>query len=453
MLLPQIKEREHRFRLALRIGFPIFSLIILLISSTIISTQESLSSSFYFISVILFVFSIYFILFLIYNGSTIKITDPITETFTREYLFNFLKKDLKQNNEYALILISVENLNNINDIYGLKNGDKVLKNVAKWIGEYFEAQNIHNFPLGHIKGGDFILGLNGSQNDYNTMLDLMCIKSEKLKVDDIEVILSAVITDSRYSKKLDHLIENLYEIQKQKDIKTEKIDPNDLEMIVIQAIKDKKITIKTQNVFFENSVKIVECSVKLYNDNKIIHQKEYMKVINRLGFEVEFDLIILETILQEADKNIIYAFSISPRSLRNSIFVSKAKELLINLKESRFKIMFILNELEYYPQISKYNSIIKSFKDLGVLITIDRLGSLHTSFLYLRELDIDVVRFDSTYSKKSDKYKDIIDGLNFMAHKKGVKTWIKMIENKDIYDMANNLNIDYKQGKFLASVK
>jgi len=460
MLLPQTKEREYRFRLALRMGIPIFALIITLISTTILSTHETLGPVFYFVSVILFVFSIYFILFLIYNGSEIRITDPITKTFTREYLFDYLGKELKRKRDYSLILINIENLNNINNIYGFKNGDRVLFSVAEWIGEYLESKDIKNFPLGHIKGGEFLIGLDGKESDYNTILDVMCIKSERLKVDDIEIVIFGVLTDSSYSKKLDYLMENLYEKYKEKitvreNSKTKEIDPNDLEMIVVNAIKDKKITVKTQDIICDDEIYMKECFIKLFDkDDKIIHQKQYMKVINRLGFEVEYDLIVLEKIVDMCleTNGSRYAFFISPRSLRNYLFISKAKELLGSLKESKSNIVFILSEVEYYAQIDKYNSILNSFRDLGVKIVIDRLGSLHTSFLYLKELNIDIVRFDSSYSKNLN-YKDIVDGLSFIAHKKGIKTWMKMIENEDINEMANSLRIDYKQGKYLASVK
>jgi len=90
-----------------------------------------------------------------------------------------------------------------------------------------------------------------------------------------------------------------------------------------------------------------------------------------------------------------------------------------------------------------------------VSIAIDRLGAIHTSFLYLRDLDIDVVRFDSFYTKDIEKNsnKSIIDGFNLMAHKKGVKTWIKMIENEDIKQEAKKLKVDYLQGKYLAPLE
>jgi len=89
---------------------------------------------------------------------------------------------------------------------------------------------------------------------------------------------------------------------------------------------------------------------------------------------------------------------------------------------------------------------------MGILITIDRLGAIHTSFLYLRDLDIDVVRFDS-YCVKDIKNRNIIDGFNLMAHKKGVKTWVKNIEAKEIKVFAQEIGVDYLQGRYLAPLK
>ena len=55
MLLPQTKEREYRFKLALRMGLPIFALIIALVSHTLIDNYVTLNISFYVESLALLV--------------------------------------------------------------------------------------------------------------------------------------------------------------------------------------------------------------------------------------------------------------------------------------------------------------------------------------------------------------------------------------------------------------
>ena len=458
MLLAQIKEREYRFRLALRIGLPIFALMLAFISHTLIKNYENLQSSFYIEAALVMLVSIYFIFYLIYNGFSVKITDDVTKTFTREYLYKYLQKELEEKKDLTLILISIENLNDINTLYGIKNGDKVLREVALWIENYFEKEGIENFPLGHIKGGDFVLGVEGSKQKYKTLLELMNLKSREFTVDDIEVKISTAMSDTSYSHELDYLIENLFEVlEKNKNSKenNEEFNPNELESTVIYAIENRELLVTFQNVYEGSAIAFQDSFVKLKTrDDKVIYPKSYMKVINKLGLGIEFDLMVLEKVLEICaleNKNFV-SINILPASLRNEKFLSRAKELL---REKNKKIMFVLFEMEYYSHTNRYNAIIDSLKEYGVTFAVDRLASIHTSFLYLRDLNIDVVRFDTYYSRqeKLSKKVGIVEGFNLMAHEKGIKTWIKNIEDETSYTIAKALNIDYIQGKYLAQMQ
>ena len=86
-----------------------------------------------------------------------------------------------------------------------------------------------------------------------------------------------------------------------------------------------------------------------------------MKIINKLGLGVKFELMVIEEILlqfQDSKKQ-IFAVNISPTSLRNDTFLSYLHELL---KEHSNRLLFILSEQEYYSYTSRYNSIIKSLQ-------------------------------------------------------------------------------------------
>ncbi|MFA5454475.1 MAG: GGDEF domain-containing protein [Sulfurimonas sp.] len=461
MLLPQTKEREYRFRLALRMVLPVFALVVALILHTFITSQNAVSTSFYIESILILVFSIYFIFYLIYKGFDTKITDNTSKAFTREYMYEFLKKELKNSKEYTLLLISIDNLHEINSRYGIKNGDKVLLGVSRWIGEYFKSKDINNFPLGHVKGGDFVMGLKGSKRNYKTILELMLLKSEEFKIDDIEIKISGAINDTALSSDVNYLIENLFELQdRNKNSKLienidNEINPSELESYVINAIQKKDFIIMTQDVFGKDSVVIKECFVKLKTQNgKLLHQKSYMKVLDKLRLMVDYDLMVLDGYISKCinSNEETFAIAISPTSIRNPLFLNRVRELFSRNPDAKNRVIFLLSENEYYSKIDKYNAILQSLRDIGVIIAIDRLGSIHTSFLYLRDLDIDIVRFDSFYTKDKNesRYESIINGFNIMAHQKSVKTWIKMIENEDMKKLSKELEIDYLQGKYLA---
>ena len=461
MLLPEIKEREYRFKLALRMGLPIFGITLAFVSSTLITSYGSLQSSFYFESILIIAFSIYFIFFLIYKGFDTKITDSVTKVFTREYLYKYLEKEIKKNKEYSLLLVSVDNLHYINDNYGIKNGDKVLQKTIEFFVEYLRDKDISNFPIGYVKGGDFVIGLKGNKFKYKTVLELLCLKSDEFTVDSIEVKISGAINDTLFSNELEYLIEDLFvqrnETKNQKLLRENQnqINPNTLESYVINALKSKTFLVQAQSVFEDKESVIRECFIKLKTpENKLLYAKTYKKVLNKLGLMIDFDLMILEQNILECTKkkDEIFAINISPSSLRNYNFLVKVKELMYKNPDSKNKIMFILSEVEYYYNIDRYSKKLNSLREIGVKIAIDRLGSLHTSFLYLRDLDIDVVRFDSYYTKDIEKKDNmsIIDGYTKIAHAKGVKTWVKLIENEELKVEMDRLNVDYQQGKYLS---
>ncbi|MBU4111470.1 diguanylate cyclase, partial [bacterium] len=247
-------------------GLPIFALVITLFLTTSINVTEKLTAIFYIEAVLLLAFSIYFILYIIYIGFDTRVTEIVSKTFTREYLYEYLKKDIKKEKEYTLILISIDNLHDINVMYGIKNGDKVLYEVAKWIGEYIQKKDIYNFPLGHIKGGDFVIGLRGNKDKYISILELMCLNADGFKIDDIEVKISGAITDTTFSDKLEYMIENLFEIQEMKrhkksSLKDNTIGPNDLELLVIDALKNKNFILMTQSIFENGKSTLKECFI------------------------------------------------------------------------------------------------------------------------------------------------------------------------------------------------
>ena len=443
---------------------PVFALILALILHTFITSNAVVNISFYVESLLVLVFSIYFILFLIYKGFDINITDSVTKTFTRQYLYKYIRKEIKENDEYTLLLISIDNLHEINTRYGIKNGDKILYEVVLWIEAYFKHKDIINFPLGHIKGGDFLIGLKGSKSEYKTLLELMCLKSDDFKIDDIEIQISGAINDVSLSKNINYLIENLFELQNQnrssKQVTNthEEINPSELESFVIGAIKRKSFTLSAQDVFSNDVAIMKECFIKLKTENgKLLHPKAYMKVLDKLRLMVDYDLMILEENISKCSliNKEKFAISVAPTSIRNPRFIARVKELFDGNASIKGRVVFILSENEYYPRIDKYNSTLQILRDLGIEIAIDRLGSIHTSFLYLRDLDVDIVRFDSYYSKDNNesKHKAVVDGFNKMAHEKGLKTWIKMLENEDMNNLSKDLGIDYLQGKYLANLE
>ena len=462
MLLPEEKERAQRFRLALRIGLPIFTLFLIILLSFFSFGEGEVPTFFLVIAVSSFAVMIYYIFYLIYQGQVERITDSITHTFSREYLNSYFKKQVAKG-PYTILLVSVRNLTDINSRYGLKKGDKVLYEVGHWIGDYLKEKDIERFPIGHYKGSDFLIGLSGTKEKYQNLLELMCLKFENRTIDEIEVSLSSAIVDTNYSKEIEQLTTRLFELSEEKilnklQVEEEELDPTKLEASVISAIKKQSFSLMFQIVDEKERATMLEASVKLINEEgKIIHQNKFIPVINRLGLARKFDEMILEKVVHLSENvpyNLILAFSLSPSSVRNNSFLERALTLLSNNESARGRIMFILNENDYYDHPKRYNEQLQAYRRLGIFIAIDNFGAFKSSMAFLKEIKVDVLRFDNSYGKHINEveYQHIVKGLNIVAQGLKLKTWIRMIEDEVEEKIVTGLGIDFVQGNYLGKI-
>ena len=190
---------------------------------------------------------------------------------------------------------------------------------------------------------------------------------------------------------------------------------------------------------------------KQYRIKRSISKKDYTASLDKL--KKEFDDIIYNRFNFHMEIKPSFTFATFP--IHNTDKISGAIAFEELLKDSKIKIMFVLFEMEYYSHIDKYKYIMSSLKEFGVLFAIDRVGSIHTSFLYLRELNIDLIRFDTYYSHedKLKKNRSIIEGFNLIAEQKNIKSWIKNIEDEATFAIAKEINIDYIQGKYLSELQ
>lgn len=454
MTYTETKERSHRFVLALRMGLPIFLMSVIALY-TLFSQPYSTLASLVFLSFLLLTTAVYFIFFLINQSSYENITDPITHTFTPDYFFKIYYRWTKRH-VGTLVMISIDNLTTINERYGVKNGDDVLRESIAQINAFFASKEIKTLPVCRYKGGDFILLLMGEKERYTALVELFLAKYQENLVHEIEVSYSAVLLDTKHVKQQKEIVTRLYELQyANKDKKTftdqDDIVPEELERSVLDALRAQRYSIAVQKVCCDKTA-MVEASFKLVDQKKgLIHQSRFIPFLNRIGKMREFESNILERVVHMASHDHTrYVVNLSPVTLRNGLFFQFALELLQRYPEVKGKVIIMIDEKEYPPQINRFREQIAQYRAVGYKIALDKYGVNHTTMMYLKELDVDYVRFDSLYTRhiKEAKYQNIIQGLNITAHLCGAATWMNMIEDKESDKVIQALKINYRQGNF-----
>ncbi len=451
-------ERIQRFKLALRMGIPIFLLTGVLLFSLLSQYLEHIPASFIIIIVGVLAVSVYFQFYLIYQGFSEGITDSTTHTFTPAYLKRLFKQGKKSATQ-TLILFSIDNISDINERFGIKNGDKLLYNISKLIDTFFQEKGVKKLIFSHYKGGNFIILLDGGQSDNRLLFDLFSAKVAYSKIESIEIKSSGAIIDTKVNDDFEKLLDRLFELQvesqeRQKIIEIDEVNLNELENSILRALELKKFSIMAQKVQGENSNSL-DISVKLIDENqKLIHQKRFLPIITRLGLRAQYELLKVEYIIKEIKKysEFSYIMDIAAEVLRDYQFQMQIESLMSDIQECR--LIFIFEEKEYYSNIKHFDYILQNYRDLGIEITLDGLGKNHTTQLYIKDLHVDMVCFDGSYGKKIEnkRYQNMLEGLNLMAQKMGLRTWIRLIKDESSATIAKEMGIDMMSGNYLAKI-
>jgi len=454
MVFTEQVERSHRFQLALRMGLPIFLLTVITFFALLNHSSESIFVSFITASSLLLGVMVYFIFYLIYQSSRENITDVTTHTFTPDYFFSLYEREpgIK-----TLMMISLENLSVINERYGIKNGDMVLKETVLKINTFFVEKGLEKLPICRYKGGEFLLFFSEKKENYTALLELFMAKYQNHLENDIEVRLEGVLIDSSVADEYEMLLSRLYELHhdRKSSEKEEFYTINELESEILSAVEQKNFSIGfwplccKKGTIYDTAFKLID------SKGRFIHQSRYVPVLNRLNKMRLLEISFLEKIgdlctRYEGD----FIISISSVSLRNPHFFEHAMTMFGRYPKAQGRITLMFEEKEYCHQLERFKQQLAQYRRVGYKIALDRLGGYHTTMLYLKEIPVDLVRFDPIYARhiKEQGYQNLIQGLNFSAHLCGAETWMPMIEDEHSNALAQSLKINYRQGNYLGKI-
>ena len=113
------------------------------------------------------------------------------------------------------------------------------------------------------------------------------------------------------------------------------------------------------------------------------------------------------------------------------------------------KICFEITETAAIANLSCATRFINHLRDCGCAFSLDDFGSGLSSFAYLKNLPVDFLKIDGLFVK--DIVDDKVDlamvrAINEVGHIMGKKTIAEFVENEQIFNLLNELGVDYAQG-------
>jgi len=458
MLLSERQERGRRFKLALRAGIPVVLLTSLVLYSTFFKDKSinlNLENS-SLLGAILFI-TVYFIYFLMDLSVKETLIDQATQGFNEKSFIQQLKKYKPK----TLVLFIVENLSIINENYSSDDVDLLLYNIAHKLNHELNKLGLNEALIARRYGAEFLIAIDKNRNDIQDILETF-IENNKA-INDIELNYNfAVITNTgkELEKDIVHL-KDLISTQYRNGNKNSNLhvskdasEVSETEYCIINSLKEKNLilTFRPLRNTQTDNIDIYEIATKL-KSHKIgnILPKVYLPVINRLGLGREYDLALIEhiiDILPLVDEHIAFSFNLSPFSLRDENFQEKFFDYLENSTIDPSRLIIELYERKAHHNLSGYLKTLNRFRVKGIRIAIDNFGSSNASMEYMKNFNFDLVQFDRDYVTKLNDTNTLamLGSLVKMSKDLNITTVAKWVDEESQKDRLKKLGIDYMQG-------
>lgn len=441
------EDRKRKLLFSVRVALPIISLFALLFFVVIFEKR-----SFYYDIFILFlgvIAAVYFIFLMLFSQLREQILDDISQTFNRRYIAKLIEKK-----DGIVALFSIDNIKEINERYGIENGDKILKEFARLIDRYFAPCG--EVPIGRVKAGDFLVLL---PDRCSKQIEAFVKKYDNTFLNNIQLrLFGSYLQKDGFSFRqlVDQLYEDIYYCQRNcigKEKKSKKQEISRLEYAIQKSLQKEQLEFLFQPALYlsTKSYDVVEVIVKMRDEEgDIIHPSQFFPVINRLGLENSFDLVSTKKLLQSVQaiqsKTVRFAFNISPFSMKNRFFFERFISLFSDVDKKRFIIKI------YEDGFSKDSAfmikVLQRYQKEGFLIAFDRFGTANATIDYISKFNVNFVFFDKIYTKNlfDSRFKAVLLHWIQTLHRLDCKSVLKYLDKEELLQEAKSLEVDYLSG-------
>ncbi|MCT7590332.1 bifunctional diguanylate cyclase/phosphodiesterase [Aliarcobacter butzleri] len=377
-----------------------------------------------------------------------------------------LIEDVSKSVNPCISILDIVSFSDVNDFFGYKTGDNVLKIVARKIEELLIDKE--NYKVYRDHSDTFcIVAENEDRDKFIKNIDEISktiakvpivIKSRELYVqlsyvfsfESKENLLETANIIKRYSQANKNII--VYD----KALELEK----DYEKNIFWTLKIKKALDEDKIVpYFQpiynlktNKIEKYEALVRLIDGNNVISPYYFLDISKKSKQYLQLTkTMIQKTFDYFRDKDFEFSINLTFEDIKSEYISSFIIELLKEYKIGH-RVVFEIVESEEIDNFRKINEFFVTIREYGCKIAIDDFGSGYSNFEYLAKLNVDYIKIDGSLIKDiliNKSSQNIVSMLVNFAKGQNVKTIAEFVSNKDILNKVRELGIDYVQGYYI----
>ncbi len=425
---------------------------------------------------------IYFYLKKLEHNQNIIVKYAFTDTLTdlpnrrafNDYLNQLINNYSSDKDNFALVMLDLDNFKNINDSVGHNAGDEVLCEVAR---RWKIVQGKDDF-LARLGGDEFIIivrnygsieELEQKIKKYSTAI------SSRFTVNNYYFYISASFGIALYpndSKDPSEIFRYadvaMFHSKLNNNLNISMYNSSMTEAIENTVILEQKIRIALEenNLYFvlqpqyntkTKKLRGFETLARIKDESGIpISPASFIPVAERTGLITIIDnwvirnsMIFFKNFLHTSNQDLILSVNISVLHLLHKGFLDEIKQMLDETGFPASKLEIEITESVFISSISKAIETLKELKKIGVSIALDDFGTGYSSLSYLSKLPIDLLKIDKSFIDEllvSDSERNYVEAIISIAHIMNFSVLSEGVENQKQLDILSCLGSDYIQG-------
>lgn len=391
-----------------------------------------------------------------------------TDKLTGFKNFKGLQQDLEGDSNKSLLLLDICKMHEINEHYGYKAGDYILKQVAQ---EIVDAFNPLDAALYRTHGDQFAVLSHGDayeefQACVHQFIDALDIKLFPVKENNSDLSVSISVCAGYVKNANEELLMKasmaLYEAKHEnRPLVVHAFDGQLKNQKSIEIISDLYEAIKEQRieVFFQPII-----------DNLTQKISKYETLVR--SRESDGTIVMPYIFLEAAKKARLYPFLTRDVIMQAfDQFKDREEEVSINITwddiANPLTRKFILNQIDQFPSPHRVifelaetqalhdsqiaSDFLQTLKVKGCKIAIDDFGSGFSNFEYLVRIQADIIKIDGSLIRDIDRNEGkraIVSSIVLFTKALGIQSVAEYVEREELYNIVNEMGIDYSQGFF-----
>ncbi len=374
--------------------------------------------------------------------------------------------------DYVIVYSDISNFRFINERYGYKSGDELLKSFVMGMD-----RNKYNLIItSRIFNDNFvsIIKLDEFINLHNLALNIdnytkRFIASQKEIYDEINIgVITGVYVLSKRTREVDKdsvnkFIDNANIARKYaKNILSEKavfFDSNMEEkmrkQVEILTTMEKALENNEFIVVFQPKVRLrgeneivgAEALVRwVKNDGKVVSPMDFIPLFEQNGFVVNVDFCVYEQVckflsqrIKNNEKIVPVSVNVSRVHLEKNDFIEKIEKLVSKYNIPREYLEFELTENIFLENSDRAIEVMNKLRSMNFKVSMDDFGSGYSSLNFLKKLPVDVLKMDKGFLDNGE-----LEGNDEIV----IRSVIDMAKRMRITVLCEGVETE-KQAKFL----